>query len=393
MDFRFEYAPGTIRYGEACVDALADELGALGAERALVVTGRTVGASEAVMDPIEAGLGRTHVETFAETTPDKRLGTAFDGADRVDAVDADALVAVGGGSSLDIAKIVAVVAASERSDDEIRATFEETGSVPAPDGELLPIVAVPTTLAGADLSMIGGITARDGGLIRGGVYDRRLMPDALFYDPELFRTTPHGVLCASAMNGFDKAIETLYAETATPITDGTAVRALDHLGDGLPALGEGDRDDETMHDVVVGTILAQYGCSRPDGLTLSLIHAFGHGIARGYDVQQGDAHGIIAPHALRYLFEEVDGNRALLAEGLGVEADTPEGLAEGIVESVIEVRDALGLSTQLREIGDMGESDLPDVAEDVHEDGLMPYCPEGLNPTVDELEGVLRDAW
>ncbi|MFT4882811.1 MAG: alcohol dehydrogenase class IV [Natronomonas sp.] len=393
MNFRFEYEPGTIRYGEACVADLADELDGLDVERALVVTGQTVGASEAVMDPIEAGLGETHVETFAETTPDKTLGTAFDGADRIDAVDADALVAVGGGSSLDIAKIMAVVAAAEQSYDELRATFEETGSIPAPDGELLSIVAVPTTLAGADLSMIGGITARDGGLIRGGVYDERLMPDALFYDPELFRTTPHGVLCASVMNGFDKAVETLYANTATPITDGTAVRALDHLGDGLPALGEGDRDDETMHDVVVGTILAQYGCSRPDGLTLSLIHAFGHGIARGYDIQQGDAHGIIAPHALRYLFEEVDGSRALLAEGLGVEADTPEAMADGIVESVIGIRDALELSTRLREVGDMDESDLPAIAEDVHEDGLMPYCPEGLNPTVDELEGVLRDAW
>jgi alcohol dehydrogenase class IV len=393
MDFRFEYAPGTIRYGEACVAGLADELDALDAERALVVTGRTVGQSADVMDPVETGLGETHVETFAETTPEKRLGTAFDGADRVEDVDADALVAVGGGSSLDIAKIIAVVAASDQSYDEIRTTFEESGSIAAPEGELLPIVAVPTTLAGADLSMIGGITARNDGLIRGGVYDERLMPDALFYDPELFRTTPHGVLCASAMNGFDKAIETLYANTATPITDGTAVRALAHLGDGLPALGEGDRDDETMHDVVVGTILAQYGCSRPDGLTLSLIHAFGHGIARGYDVQQGDAHGIIAPHALRYLFEEVDGSRELLAEGLGVEAATREGMAEGIVESVIEVRDALGLSTRLRDINDMDESDLPDIARNVHDDGLMPYCPEGLNPTVDELEGVLREAW
>jgi alcohol dehydrogenase class IV len=394
MDFRFEYRPGTIRYGEACVADLADELAALDAERALVVTGRTVGRTADVMEPVRIGLGETHVDTFAETTPQKRLATAFDGADRTAETDADVLVAVGGGSSLDIAKIVSVVAASEQSHEELRETFEETGSIPAPEGELLPVVAVPTTLAGADLSIIGGITTRDGDeLVRGGVYDERLMPEALFYDPELFRTTPHGVLCASAMNGFDKAVETLYANTATPITDGTAVRALRHLRDGLPALGEGDRDDETMHDVVVGAILAQYGCSRPDGLTLSLIHAFGHGIARGYDVQQGDAHGIIAPQALSYLFSEVDGSRALLAEGLGVEATTPEGRAEGVVEAVIEIRDALGLSTRLREISDMEETDLPSVAEDVHDDGLMPYCPAGLTPTVEELEGVLREAW
>ncbi len=392
--FRFEYDPGTIRYGENCVRHLDEELEALGADRALVVTGTTVGTTPEVMDPIREGLGDRLAGEFAETTPEKRLETAFDGADRVAELDADALVAVGGGSSLDVAKIIAVVADAEASREELRATFESSGSIPAPEGDLRPVVAVPTTLAGADLSMVGSITTRhDGELIRGGVYDERLMPAALFYDPELFRTTPHGVLCASAMNGFDKAVETVYANTATPITDGTAVRALRLLSRGLPALGAGDRDDETLHDAVVGTVLAQYGCSRPDGLTLSLIHAFGHGLARGYDIQQGGAHGIIAPHALRYLFAEVDGGRDLLAEGFGVEAETPEATAEGVVEEVEAIRDGLGLPTRLREIDDMAESDLPDIAEDVHTDGLMPYCPEGLNPTVDELEAVLREAW
>jgi alcohol dehydrogenase len=346
------------------------------------------------MDPIREGLGDRLAGEFAETTPEKRLETAFGGADRVAQLDADALVAVGGGSSLDVAKIIAVVADADPSHEDLRETFESSGSIPAPEGDLRPVVAVPTTLAGADLSMVGSITAReDGAVVRGGVYDERLMPAALCYDPELFRTTPHGVLCASAMNGFDKAVETAYANTATPITDGTAVRALRLLSRGLPALGAGDRDDETLHDAVVGTVLAQYGCSRSDGLTPSLIHAFGHGLTRGYDIQQGGAHGIIAPHALRYLFAEVDGSRDLLAEGLGVDGETPEETAEAVVEAVTEIRDGLGLPTRLREIDDMAESDLSDIAETVHTDGLMPYRPEGLDPTVDELEAVLQEAW
>lgn len=393
MEFVFDYEPGTIRYGPDCVSTLGETLAEMDADRALVVTGQTVGTTDAVMDPVRAGLGDRLASTFAETTPDKTLSTAFRGVERIAETDADALVAVGGGSSLDVAKVMAAIADSEYTNKEIRARFEETGSVPAADGSLLPILVVPTTLAGADLSMIGGVTSRRDGLIRGGVYDERLMPDALWYDPKLFRTTPDGVLCASAMNGFDKAIETVYAETATPITDGTAVRALRYLTAGLPDLGAGKRDDKTMRNVVVGTILAQYGCSRADGLTLSLIHAFGHGIARGYDIQQGGAHGIIAPHALEYLFSNVDAERTLLAEGFGIEAETPDAMAEGIVEAVEEIRDALGLPTRLREIEDMSESDLPAVAADVHGDGLMPYCPPGLDPTVEELEAVLSRAW
>ena len=392
--FRFDYRPGTIRYGSECVADLGAELDGIGAERALVIAGETTGTTPEVVDPVREGLGDRLAGVFAETTPAKRIGTAIEAAERLEEADADAAVALGGGSSLDVAKVATAIAAGEASGDEIRETFAETGSVAVPEGDLLPVAAVPTTLAGADLSMVAGITARrDAELVRGGAYDERLMPSTLLYDPELFRTTPHKVLCGSAMNGFDKAVETAYALTATPITDGTAVRALRLLSRGLPALGDGDRDDGTMHDAVVGTILAQYGCSRADGLTLSLIHAFGHGIARGYDVQQGGAHAIIAPHALRYLFERIDGRRDLLAEGLGVDAAEADTTAEAVVERVVEVRDALGLPTRLREISDMSEADLPDVAADVAGDGFMSNCPAGLDPTIDELEAVLRAAW
>jgi alcohol dehydrogenase len=375
------------------VATLGEALDARGAERALVVTGRTVGRTPAVMDPIRAGLGDRLAGVFAETTPEKTLSTVLRGRGRVAELDADAIVAVGGGSSLDVAKAIAATADLDRSEEALFETFADSGSVPISEGPLRPMFAIPTTLAGADLTMVAGLTSRRDGMVRGGIHDERLMPDALWYDPELFRTTPDGVLRASAMNGFDKAIETVYAATATPITDGTAVRALRHLGDGLVSLGEGNRDDATMRDAIVGTILAQYGISRPDELTLSLIHAFGHGIARGYDVQQGDAHAIIAPHALAYLFETVDGRRDLLAEGLGVDADSEAKTAEGIVSAVEDVRDALGLSTRLREIPDLSESDLPSIATSVHGDSFMAYCPPGLDPTPADLEAVLRRAW
>ena len=393
MDFRFEYQPGTISYGPDCVSTLGEELDGLGVENPLVVTGRTVGETAAVMDPIDEGVGDRLAGTFAETTPEKELPTALRGAERVAEANADGLVAVGGGSSLDVAKVIAAVVGSDRSDDAIVGEFNETGTITVTEGSLLPICAVPTTLAGADLSVVAGITARRDGLIRGGISDGRLMPEALWYDTELFRTTPDDVLCASAMNGFDKAIETTYAATGTPITDGTAVRALRYLSDGLPALGAGERDESTMRDAVVGTILAQYGCSRPDGLTLSLIHAFGHGIARGYDIQQGGAHAIIAPHALAYLLTEVDTGRELLAEGLGAGGSGPETRADGIVTAVERIRDALGLPRRLREISDMSERDLPAIAADIHGDGFMSYCPAGLDPTIGELEAVLRQAW
>jgi alcohol dehydrogenase len=393
--FRFAYDPGTVVYGPGRVGDLERELASIGADRALVVTGETVGRTDAVVGPVREGLGDRLAAVFAGTTPEKRLEQATAAADAFESRDADALVSLGGGSSLDVAKVASALVASGQSYEGALAHLERAGTVPVPEAELPPVVAVPTTLAGADISVVAGITAQreaDGAIVRGGVFDGRLMPEALVYDPDLFRTTPDGVLCASAMNGFDKGLETLYARNATPVTDGTAARGLRLLSRGLPALGDGDRDEETLHDAIAGTVLVQYGASRGDGTTLSVIHAFGHGLTRGYDVQQGAAHGVIAPYALEHLFESVDGRRDLLAEALGVDGDGPEATAEAVVDAVAGVRDALGLPSRLRET-DIPRTDLPDIAEAVVGDGFMPNRPVGYDPDAEAIRTVLELAW
>lgn len=397
--FRFEYDPGVIRHGRGCVAALGSELAGLDCERALVVCGQTVGSTAAVMDPIREGLGDRLAGIFDRTTPDKRLATAIEGAERMAELDADAVVAVGGGSSLDVAKATSVVAASEAHPDNIAAQFEASGFLQVPQADLPPIVAVPTTLAGADLSVLAGLTAspesgRVDRAVSGGTADPRLMPAALFYDPALLETTPRGILAGSAMNGFNKGIETLYAANGTPITDGTAMRGLSILQDALPTLSD-DPDSWASGDILEGIILVQYGISRPDGTTLSLLHAFGHGLTANSAVQQGAAHAIITPHALEYLFEHADGSRELLASAFGIETDTRsrEEIADAVIEEVTAVRDVLDLPTQLRDVDGLERADLEAVAADTATDSLIGNCPPGLNPTAEQLQEVLEAAW
>jgi len=397
-DFRFEYDPGVIRHGRGCVADLESELARQGCERALVVCGQTVGSTPAVIDPIKAGLGDGLAGVFAKTTPAKRLTTAFEGVNRLAETDADAIVAVGGGSSLDVAKAISALAAA---DDPASAAeqFASTGFLPVPDAGRPPILAVPTTLAGADLSVLAGLSASPDSEftaepVSGGLMSPDLMPAALFYDATLVETTPRDILAASAMNGFDKGIETLYAGNATPVTDATAMRGLRLLWDALPTLSD-DPDSWATGDAVTGIVLAQYGCSRTDGTTLSLLHAFGHALSRGYDVQQGAAHAIVAPHALAYLFAEADGRRELLAEAFDIDTDAHSGdeTADALVAEVTAVRDALALPTTLRTVEDLTEADLDAVAESTMEDSLMANVPEDFDPTVEGIRRVLDDAW
>ncbi|EMA17278.1 iron-containing alcohol dehydrogenase family protein [Haloarcula marismortui] len=394
--FRFEYDPATLRYAPDAVRSLGTELDEQGYDRALVVCGTTVGETPAVMDPVRDGLGDRLASVFAETTPAKRLGTAYDGLERFREADADCLVAVGGGSSLDVAKIISILAATDRDPTAVGTAFADSGTIAVPEAALPPIIAVPTTLAGADLSIVAGVTAAPDTCpvdepASGGVSDPELMPAAACYDPELIATTPRSVLAASAMNGFDKGIETLYAANATPITDATASHGLDLLTEGLLAFGNGDDDPWVYQSVTQGLMLVQYGISRANGTTLSLIHALGHGLTRTDDVQQGAAHGIIAPHALSYLFEQVDGRRSLLADALGVgDADNP---GTAVVDRVSEVVTTLGLPTQLRDVAGPDRAEFPEVADAVLEDAFMMNVPSGLEPTREDIVGVLESAW
>lgn len=385
--FRFDYRPATIRYGDGAARELGDELDALDVTDALVVAGETTGTAPDVIDPVREGVGERLAGVFAETTPEKRLETALAGAARYDELGADGVVALGGGSSLDVAKAVRALVASGDRDAAVEA-FAGTGGLPVPD-DLPPLVAVPTTLAGADLSVGGGLTATpENGRVEepvgGGVSAPNQMPSAAVYDPALVATTPDGVLCASAMNGFDKGVESLYATTGTPVTDGTAVRGLGLLRDALPTLRGGDPD---YGRAVRGTVLVQYGISRPDASTLALLHAFGHGLTAHSAVQQGAAHAIVAPHALRHLFASGDVRVGPLAAAFGVES------AEGVVDAVAGVRDALGLPTRLRDVDDLSADDLPTVAATTAGDRLVENVPTGVDVSAEALESVLTDAW
>lgn len=389
--FEFDYFGSDLVYGRGCIERLEELLSDRGLDTALVVCGTNVGANEDVTTPLRRALGDRLAAIFDETTPAKSAETVYDGIDLMGEVDPDVLIGVGGGSSLDIARQMSVFAADGRSLSEFRAAARDGRLEPPSPGErTTPVVVIPTTLAGADISNSGSIellsseesptgrTIRTGGLIT---------PVAMFYDPSLFETTPTSALAGSAINGFDKSLETIYARNGTPITDATAVHSLRLFRDAIPHLPDGDPD--AVERAVIAIVLAQFD------RRVSIVHAFGHGVSRHYPVHQGIIHAVVVPHVLRYLLENVDAHRELLAVGLGIDAASLSnaGLTDAIVDAVIEIRDSLDLPTRLRDVDPIEKADIPAIAEFILEDDMMRQVPEGLDPTVAEIETVLRDAW
>jgi len=240
-EFDHVYTSADLSVGRGAVADLDKALDQLGVDRALVVCGSNTGANDDLMEPIRASLGTRLAEVYDGTTPDKDVMGAYGALDRLRAAEADGVVAVGGGSSLDVTKATRLLAAEHRRPDKLQREAERTGSLSAPaDATLLPAAVIPTTFAGADLSIGGSVSFPDGA--RAGMGDRRLMPDVAVYDPDLFETTPDGALVGSAMNGFDKGVESCYAQNANPVIHATAIQGLRYLADGLPeCLDDGAR--------------------------------------------------------------------------------------------------------------------------------------------------------
>lgn len=392
--FEYKFAPGPIHFGRDVVRQVDRHLWEGGSQRVMVVTGRNVGRNPAVRDPLVESLGDRLVNWFDETTPEKSIETAYRGVELMYENDVDAIVGVGGGSSLDIATVMRLLHADHRPLDEVRDEVEDSGSISlrASHDELVSLTVVPTTFAGADLSTGAGINVpfASGGLRSASVIERPLMPDLLLYDPNLFESTPVDALAGSAMNGFNKGIEALYSRYSTPITDGTASHGLSYLSSALPKLRDSS-DASVMDDVVIGMILVQYGVSVPGRMKLAILHAFGHAF-RDHGVQQGRGHAAVTPEVLRFVFDKVDGRRGLIASGLGL-SETTQDLGDAIVDEVCSIRDGLELPQGIRHLEGVSKDDLSSLAERAHWDHCLTNSPEELDPTVDELEAVLREAW
>lgn len=394
-EFEYAYGPSTVRYGAGCVDALAEILAREGVERALVVTGTTVGTKPAVIDPVVDAAGDRLAGVFAETTPAKSIETVGAGVERMTELDVDGLVALGGGSSMDVARAMSVVATEDGDPRSFHARVGDDGSVSIPSLEepKSPVFAIPTTYSGAELTSAAGVNypETDGSVREGPIYDPQVVPRALVYDPVLLATTPERILTASAMNGMDHGIEMLYSQHANPLTDAVAIHGLGILDDALPDLGDADHD--TLGAAAVGVYLASYGLIDPvaNANKYNVIHAFGHIISRQYPIQQGAVHAIVAPHVLRQLLSRDVVDVQPLARAFGV-TDAPEPAA-AVVERVETIRDALDLPARLESVEGFERDAIPTVADAITQDVGLQNGPDGFEPTADDFEKMLDAAW
>ena len=265
-DFVYTAQPSRVVFGAGSLQHLAREINALGARRALVLcTPEQTAAAERIV----AMLGERAAGIFAKAVMHVPIETAREARDEARRLGADCAVAIGGGSTTGLGKAIAL----------------DSG---------LPIVAIPTTYAGSEMTSIYGLT--EGGVKKTG-RDARVLPRTVIYDPELTLTLPLGMTVTSGLNAIAHAAEGLYAPDGNPITALMAEEGIRATAAALPRLAQDARDIDARSDALYGAWL----CGSVLGaVAMGLHHKLCHTLGGTFNLPHAEVHTVILPHALAY---------------------------------------------------------------------------------------------
>jgi maleylacetate reductase len=345
LEFVYQALPMRVVVGPGSLARVGDELDHLGIEHALVLCSpEQAETGQAVSDL----LGDASAGLLAEARMHVPREVAERARARAAEVGADGCVAVGGGSAIGLGKAIAL----------------ESG---------LPVIAIPTTYAGSEMTPIWGLT--DAGEKRTG-RDERVLPRSVIYDPELTVSLPAAMSVTSGFNAVAHAVEALYAPDATPIISLMAGEGVRALLESLPGIVADGRDIEARSRAQYGAWLCG-ACLA--ATTMSLHHKLCHALGGTLDLPHAQTHTVVLPHALAYNQGSAPDARAALSTALG--SDDP-------ATSLWELAGDLGAPRSLRELG-MAESDIAVIAKQATERPYANPRPVGY----DDVEALLRDAW
>ena len=362
--------------GAGCVERLAHEVERRGLERAVVVTGRTLGGS-GLLERVTGPLGTRCVAVFTDARQHVPSCSVAQVAALLQEQQADTIISFGGGSPIDTAKAAVHSVIASRS-------LPPTGRPPAH-------IAIPTTLSAGEFTAVAGITDEKTRIKR-PVSDSRITPRTVIADPTLTLETPGWLWAASGIRALDHAIESIYSVRHYPVSDAAASSGLTMLLRHLePSLDtNGARVLEHRGECQLAAWMCVFGVTNA-GFGLS--HALGHQIGPRWNVPHGMTSCITLPHAMRFMADLAPERFRPIAEGFGVAFDPadPRRAALACADHAAAFIAQFDVPQRLRDVG-VPRDELADVAAVVHDVMDAAHVVDRL-VTKDDIVTLLTNAY
>ncbi len=311
----------------------------------------------------------TNIEANPSVTTVEKAAKAFIESN------ADYIVAIGGGSPLDVAKAVAVVAKYGGSITD----YEGAHKVP---GKVIPMIAIPTTAGtGSEVTAFSVITdhIRDYKLT---VFSYELIPDYAILDPNLIMTTPTSVAAACGIDAFIHAEESYISRDASPFTEAMSEKAMELIGKSIRAFVADRENQEAAEDMLVGSLFAGIAFS---WARLGNVHAMSHPVSAYFDVPHGVANGILLPTIVNYNSPVDEGKYLKIYNYISEEPVTKEQFQpKMLTEAIRNLNAELGIPAGLAAVGVKDEY-IKAMAEDAMKSGNIM-----ANPRKTEYEDIIE---
>lgn len=317
--FQHRSAPVRVRFGPGIRNDIVDELERLGCKHAFVLATPT--HADSAMEIAETANGHA-AGVFTKAAMHTPVEITKEAVDHARDVEADCLIAIGGGSTTGLGKAIAL-----QTD--------------------LPQIVIPTTYAGSEATPILGQT--EGG-VKSTLTDPRVRPEVILYDAELVVTLPINMTVNSGLNAMAHAVEALYAKDRNPVSTVMAVEGLRAFTEGLPKVVSEPEDidarGETLYGAwLCGTVLGQVG--------MALHHKLCHTLGGSFGLPHAETHAVVLPHVTAFNENAASEELAPLREIFG---------SQNAGQALFDFATELGAPTQLSELG-FGEKQIKKAAK------------------------------
>lgn len=355
-DYLFSAVPDVL-VGPEASKQLGDLAVSMGITRALIVTDRGIiqfGLLDSATNSLNAS--KVEYELYADVVADPPESVVMDAVTEGQAFNCDGVIGFGGGSSMDVAKLLAVLIKGEQSLSDIYGVDQITGG-------RLPLIQVPTTAGtGSEATMVSIITT--GETTKAGVVSRTLLADKIVLDASLTLGLPPHVTAATGIDAMVHAIEAYTSRRLkNSLSDMLAREALRLLAGNIAvAVKQGDNLD-ARGSMLLGAMLAGQAFANAP---VAAVHALAYPLGGNYHIPHGLSNSLVLPHVIRFngpsagdLYKEI---APLIMPGKSLPDDALVA-TEMLAEHFLSLAEDLGLQTSLSQMN-VPEGDLPKLAEE-----------------------------
>lgn len=372
-------------HGGDSLQQMSRELDRVNSRRAVIVCGRSLAAHPTAFAMVRDALGERYAGTFDGVRAHSPLPAVQSAAESLSQLQADAVIAVGGGSAIVTARAAAILLAEGPDARQLSTRREANGRLVSPKltAPKLPQFVVPTTPTTACVKAGSAVfDPTDGSRL--AMFDPKTRTLALFVHPDLVATAPNELVLSASLNTLAMAVEGLESTSGNPLSDADLMHALRLIRQHLP-LKSGTDDAAARGELVVAAMLCGRGTDTAGG---GIVSVLAHAIGARFHVENGIANAILLPHTMRFNAAATFANASKIAEALGQPA---QGQADAAVRAVESFLEKLPLPRRLREVGVTRES-LDTIAEHAMSDWFVQKNPRAVTGAA-ELAELLDRAW